>query len=56
MRLCDILLSLTLLPRRACAEIDHVVAREANKNWRFCVVSIHCVISCKIPLSSGNDS
>ena len=39
---------LTLLARRACAEIDRVVTREANKKWRFCVVLIHCVISFKI--------
>ena len=39
---------LTLLPRRACAEIDRVVMREADKKWRFCVVLFHCVISFKI--------
>ena len=39
---------LTLLARRACAEIDRVVTREANKKWRFSVVLIHCVISFKI--------
>ena len=45
---CSLFIILTLLARRACAEIDRVVTREANKKWRFSVVLIHCVISFKI--------
>ena len=44
---------LTLYPRRACAEINLVATRQDIEKWRFCIMTIDSVISCKLAEFTG---
>ena len=51
--LCFHLITLTLYPRRACAEINLIATRQDIKKWRFCIMTIDSVISCKLAEFTG---